>query len=64
MAGNRSGGLKAAQKNLASDPDFYRKIGAKGGSATPPFKGFAGMPLEKHLKASAKGGRKSRKPRT
>jgi uncharacterized protein len=25
------GGKKAAKKNLANDPDFYRKIGAMGG---------------------------------
>lgn len=32
MAGNRLGGLKAAAKNKAKDPDFYAKIGAKGGA--------------------------------
>lgn len=31
MAGNKEGGMKAAQKNLARDPDFYKKIGSKGG---------------------------------
>ena len=31
MAGTKTGGLKAAQKNLARDPDFYAKIGRKGG---------------------------------
>lgn len=31
MAGNVKGGKLAAQKNLANDPDFYKKIGAKGG---------------------------------
>lgn len=31
MAGNREGGLKAAAKNKAKDPDFYAKIGRKGG---------------------------------
>ena len=31
MAGNREGGLKAAAKNKARDPDFYAKIGRKGG---------------------------------
>lgn len=34
MSGTRSGGLKAAQKNLASNPNFYAEIGRKGGSAT------------------------------
>ena len=31
MAGTKAGGKKAAQKNLAKDPNFYAKIGAKGG---------------------------------
>jgi general stress protein YciG len=31
MAGNKSGGAKAAAKNLARDPDFYRKLGKIGG---------------------------------
>ena len=33
MAGNREGGLKAAAKNKARDPDFYARIGRKGGKA-------------------------------
>jgi general stress protein YciG len=32
MAGTKIGGQKAAAKNLANDPDFYRNIGRKGGS--------------------------------
>lgn len=31
MAGTKEGGLKAAEKNIKNDPDFYRRIGAKGG---------------------------------
>jgi len=31
MAGNSIGGHKAKMKNLAKDPNFYAKIGAKGG---------------------------------
>lgn len=31
MAENREGGLKAAAKNKQRDPDFYAKIGRKGG---------------------------------
>jgi hypothetical protein len=31
MAGTRAGGLKAAAKIKASDPDFYVRIGTKGG---------------------------------
>ena len=32
MGGTVSGGIKARDKNLANDPDFYKKIGAIGGS--------------------------------
>lgn len=32
MAGNKIGGMKAAKKNLARDPDFYKRIGSIGGS--------------------------------
>ena len=31
MAGTKAGGQKAAAKNLANDPDFYKRIGSKGG---------------------------------
>lgn len=31
MAGTREGGRKARDKNLAKDPNFYKKIGARGG---------------------------------
>lgn len=31
MAGNKTGGIKARDKNLARDPDFFKKIGAIGG---------------------------------
>ena len=31
MPGNREGGKKAAARNLAKNPNFYREIGAKGG---------------------------------
>ena len=31
MAGTRAGGLKAKEKNLAKNPNFYREIGRKGG---------------------------------
>jgi general stress protein YciG len=30
-AGTREGGKLAAAKNKANDPDFYKKIGSKGG---------------------------------
>lgn len=45
MSGTKQGGLKAAQKNLANNPNFYAEIGRKGGSATfashGSCKGFA-----------------------
>lgn len=31
MAGTKEGGIKAAQKNIANNPNFYAEIGAKGG---------------------------------
>lgn len=31
MGGTRLGGLKAKKKILARDPDYFKKIGAKGG---------------------------------
>jgi general stress protein YciG len=31
MSGTRMGGMKAASKNIASNPNFYRDIGRKGG---------------------------------
>jgi len=33
MSGNRQGGIQARDKNLANDPDYYVKLGAKGGKA-------------------------------
>lgn len=59
MAGTKAGGIKARDKNLANDPDFYRKIGAKGGKATGR-KGFATNPELARI-AGAKGGRISRR---
>ena len=31
MSGTKIGGLKAKEKNLKRDKDFYKKIGSKGG---------------------------------
>jgi len=31
MGGTKAGGIKAREKNLAQDPDFYKKIGSIGG---------------------------------
>lgn len=59
MAGTRTGGLKAAQKNLKRDPAFYAKIGAKGGRNSNTG-GFAANPELARI-AGAKGGRISRR---
>ena len=59
MAGTKAGGLKAAQKNLARDPDFYAKIGLKGGK-NGRTGGFAANPALARI-AGAKGGRISRR---
>lgn len=59
MAGTKAGGLKAAQKNLAKDPDFYAKIGRKGGQ-NGHTGGFAAN-RELARTAGAKGGSISRR---
>ncbi len=59
MAGTKVGGQKAAAKNLARDPLFYAKIGAKGGK-NGTTGGFAANPELARI-AGAKGGRISRR---
>ena len=59
MAGTKLGGLKAAAKNLANDPDFYRRIGQKGGR-NGTTGGFAANPELAKI-AGAKGGRISKR---
>lgn len=59
MAGTKIGGQKAAAKNLLKDPNFYAKIGAKGG-ANGRTGGFAANPELARI-AGAKGGRISRR---
>ena len=59
MPGTIIGGKKAAAKNLAQDPDFYKKIGAKGGR-NGTTGGFAAN-RELARTAGAIGGRKSRR---
>ena len=61
MSGSVKGGKLTAQKNLAKDPDFYRKLGSLGGKApTTKPKGFA---ADNHIarSAGATGGTYSRK---
>lgn len=62
MAGTKTGGLKAAAKNLQKDPDFYAKIGRKGGQ-NGRTGGFAANPELARI-AGAKGGRISRRKKT
>lgn len=59
MAGTRLGGLKAAKKNLAKDPDFYKRIGSKGGRNGHTGGFQPGSELTRL--AGAKGGRISRR---
>lgn len=72
MAGTREGGLKARARNLARDPNWYKKIGAKGGAAGkgPDYTGgFAsdtvgedGLTGKQRAKlAGAIGGKRSRR---
>lgn len=63
MAGTVTGGKLAAQKNIANDPDFYKKIGSKGGkNGVGTLKGFAANPTLASI-AGARGGKIS-KPNT
>lgn len=59
MAGTKIGGQKAAAKNLANDPEFYKRIGSIGGR-NGNTGGFAANP-ELARRAGAKGGRISRR---
>ncbi len=59
MAGTKLGGRKAAAKNLAKDPLFYAKIGAKGGRNGTTGGFAANRELAKI--AGAKGGKISRR---
>lgn len=59
MAGTKLGGQKAAAKNLLRDPEFYAKIGARGGKMGHTG-GFAANPELARI-AGAKGGRISRR---
>ncbi len=62
MAGTKEGGKKAAAKNLQRDPNFYAKIGSKGGK-NGNTGGFAANPELARI-AGAQGGRISRRRKT
>ncbi|MBW4818724.1 general stress protein [Rhodococcus qingshengii] len=59
MSGTKVGGLKARDRNLAKDPDFYKKIGAIGGRLGTTG-GFAADRKLARI-AGAKGGRISKR---
>lgn len=61
MSGTVKGGRAAARKNLENDPDFYRRIGAKGGKKSRTGGFYANRELART--AGAKGGRTSRRPK-
>jgi len=59
MAGTKAGGQKAAAKNLQRDPEFYAKIGRRGGQ-NGHTGGFAANPELARI-AGKKGGEISRR---
>jgi general stress protein YciG len=59
MSATREGGLKARDKNLAKDPDFYKKIGALGGKKGHTSGFFADRELAR--RAGAIGGKISKR---
>ncbi|HET7637930.1 MAG TPA: KGG domain-containing protein [Ktedonobacteraceae bacterium] len=68
MAGTRAGGIAAAKKNKAKDPEFYARIGAMGGRKGRTG-GFASDKVgedgltgrQRAAQAGARGGRISRR---
>ena len=68
MSGTKEGSKKAVAKILAKDPDFFKKIGQKGG-ANGHTGGFASHEIgldgrtgfERARVAGRRGGRKSRR---
>ena len=63
MSGTVTGGKQAAQTNKELYGErFYAEIGARGGKARNPLKGF-GSDRKRASEASYKGGIKSRRPK-
>jgi general stress protein YciG len=56
MAGTKEGGAKARDANLAKDPQFYNKIGRKGGLKGGGKNGFHKLTPEQLHEVSRKGG--------
>ena len=59
MSGTKAGGMKAREKNLAKNPNFYKENGRLGGLKSRGG-GFAANPELARI-AGAKGGRISRR---
>ena len=63
ISGNALGGQKAREANLKKDPDFYKKLGRKGGKKTGVMKGFAANP-ELAARVGQKAGKISKRGHT
>lgn len=61
ISGTKIGGLKAREKNLASNPNYYIELGKRGGVAKNPKKGFGSKTPEERAEFGRKGGLNSRK---
>ena len=61
MSGTKIGGLKAAEANKANDPDFYRKMGQKGGSVSHPETRLFRLNKDLAREAGRRGGTISRR---
>lgn len=65
MSNTTAGGKKVAETNLAKDPDYYKKLGALGGSTVTKntkLKGF-GTNRELAKEAGRIGGQRSKRKR-
>jgi general stress protein YciG len=61
MAGTSEGGRKAYLTRIKQDPDYFKKLGQKGGSAEyKGKKGFASLSEERRQEVSQLGGRSKR----
>jgi hypothetical protein len=62
MAGTKAGSVQGVKTNLARDPEFYKKIGAKGGAVNHPETRYFRKYPEVAMVAGARGGKVSRRP--
>lgn len=63
MSGSRIGGEKTRDKMLAQNPDYYKEMGALGGSGTRPETRYFYRNRDVARAAGAKGGTISRRPK-